>query len=202
MTDFLEDFQLRYALLACLGILLFLWFTRIPIGSEKRVRVVYVCDGDTLIVRGWLRRFRVRLAGLDAPEGNQPGGEESREVLDSMVGDRGVILSVIDKDHWGRYVCFVRCHGLQVNLEMVRLGQAWAYKQYFYNLKPEQRRAFSFAEKEAKAKRRGIWSLPNPEKPWEHRKKHRSFGTWLHFLWLRILNLLFGKKSTKVRAKH
>lgn len=192
---------MRYALLACFGILVLLWATRLPIGSKKKVRVVYVCDGDTLIVRGWIRRFRVRLAGLDAPEEDQPRGKESRELLESLVADRSVMLSVIDKDHWGRYVCLVMCRGVNVNLEMIRLGEAWAYKQYFYNLTPQERRAFSFAEKEARAKRRGLWSMPNPEKPWEHRRKNRDFGTWLHFLWLKILSLLFGKKRPKLGRK-
>jgi len=83
------------------------YLTRIRIGTKKRVRVLFVCDGDTLIVRGYIRKFRVRLAGLDAPEGDQLGGKESQECLRKMVGNRTVFLEIIDRDHWGRYLFFL-----------------------------------------------------------------------------------------------
>ena len=190
-----ENFAMVIAFLGGVVFLLSLWLTRIPIGSCLRVRVAWVCDGDTLIVKGWVRRFKVRLAGIDAPEGDQVFGEESRDLLRSLVGNRMVTIRIVDKDHWGRYVAFVQCAKRDVNLEMVRQGLAWAYKQYYRNLTPKQRWQFSSAERDARARKSGLWSIGHAEEPWKHRKENQSTETWLHFLWLKIKNFLFGRKT-------
>ena len=180
-------------LLYYLGIVL----TGISIGSKKRVRVVWVCDGDTIIVRGWIRKYRVRLAGLDAPEGDQKFGKESQEFLKRMIGNKVVTLFIVDKDHWGRFVAFVKYAYTDVNKELVRNGMAWAYKKYYMSLSGNQRYAMDQAEHEAKSRRIGLWSDKNPEAPWTHRKENRDLSTWWHFLWLKIKDILFGKKTYK-----
>lgn len=181
---------------------LFAYSCSIRVGTTRKARIVYVCDGDTLIARSSFRRFRIRLAGLDAPESEQEGGKESQRLLERLVGRKTVSVRIVDKDHWGRYVGFVSCGELDVNLEMIRQGEAWAYRQYFFNLSREEQSTYVKAEKLAKFQRLGIWKNGNIEKPWEWRKKHRWLGTWLHFLWLAIWNILFGwarKKKVKNR---
>lgn len=190
-----ENFAMLLASLGAIVFLLSLWLTRIQIGACLRVRVEWVCDGDTLIVKGWIRRFKVRLAGMDAPEGDQPYGEESRDLLKRLVDNRMVTIRVVDKDHWGRYVAFVQCGHTNANIEMVKQGLAWAYKQYFFNLTTEERNAFVYAEKQARARRLGLWSLGEAEEPWKHRRANQSTGTWLHFLWLKIKRFFFGRKT-------
>jgi endonuclease YncB( thermonuclease family) len=48
---------------------------------------------------------------------------------------------------------------------MVKAGMAWHYKKYSDDA------TLSQLEQEAKTAGIGIWSLSNPEAPWEHRKK-------------------------------
>jgi micrococcal nuclease len=61
-----------------------------------------------------------------------------------------------------------------VNLEMIKQGMAEAYPEY---LRPPYRAQFIEAEKEARAKRLGIWSLRNDyERPSEFRKRMRVRG--------------------------
>lgn len=62
--------------------------------------------------------------------------------------------------------------GQDINLEMVRRGYAWAYKQY---LRRPYASAYIEAEREARGKRLGLWRDDNPTPPWEfrHKKKHR-----------------------------
>jgi len=190
-----ENFAMLIAFLGTVVFLLSLWLTRIPIGSCLRVRVVWVCDGDTLIVKGWLRKFKVRLAGMDAPEGDQAFGEESRDLLRRLVDKKMVSIRVIDKDHWGRYVAFVQYGHTNINIEMVKQGLAWAYKQYFYNLSTDERKAFISAENLARGRKIGLWSIGVAEEPWKHRRENQSTGTWLHFLWLKIKRFFFGRKT-------
>ncbi|KAF8009832.1 hypothetical protein BT93_J0733 [Corymbia citriodora subsp. variegata] len=53
---------------------------------------------------------------------------------------------------------------------MLKKGMAWHYKAY------DQRAEFAKWEKNAQTKRIGLWASPNPEKPWEWRKKNKREG--------------------------
>jgi len=72
------------------------------------------------------------------------------------------------KDRYGRTLGQVYCLGKWVNLQMVRDGYAWHYKQYS---KDEELAA---AEGEARKGRRGLWYDKNPIPPWDWRKGKRS----------------------------
>ena len=60
-----------------------------------------------------------------------------------------------------------------INLEMVAEGYAEAYIEY---LKPPYWSEFIEAEREAKAAKRGIWSLPDYERPKDFRKRLKVRG--------------------------
>jgi endonuclease YncB( thermonuclease family) len=60
-----------------------------------------------------------------------------------------------------------------INVEMVREGFAEAYVKY---LKKPYRAQFIQAEKEARSARRGIWSLPEYERPSDFRKRLKVRG--------------------------
>jgi len=55
-----------------------------------------------------------------------------------------------------------------INLEMVNEGYAEAYVEY---LKPPYRSEFIQAEREARSAKKGIWSLPEYERPRDFRKR-------------------------------
>jgi len=61
---------------------------------------------------------------------------------------------------------------VDANLEQVKKGMAWVYKQYASDP------AYFEAEDEAKKAKVGLWSQPNPTPPWEfrHGGKSKSFG--------------------------
>ncbi|PKN33199.1 MAG: hypothetical protein CVU61_14375 [Deltaproteobacteria bacterium HGW-Deltaproteobacteria-19] len=58
-----------------------------------------------------------------------------------------------------------------INLEMIQAGMAEAYREY---LREPYRGQFIGAEREAKAKRIGIWSQDGYERPSEFRKRMRE----------------------------
>jgi endonuclease YncB( thermonuclease family) len=60
-----------------------------------------------------------------------------------------------------------------INLEMVKEGHAEAFIEY---LKPPYRTRFLEAEQEARKIRKGIWSLPEYERPRDYRKRLRVRG--------------------------
>jgi endonuclease YncB( thermonuclease family) len=149
--------------------------------------VTKVSDGDSLqIVTPERTKLKVRLYGIDAPETakvnahsgqvNKPGqpyGEEAWKALENKVRGAQVRLDVIDIDKYSRLVCIVWLDDRNINLEMVTEGHAEAFIEY---LKPPYRAEFLDAERGAKSARRGVWSLPNYERPRAFRKRLKVSG--------------------------
>ena len=142
-------------------------------------KVMKVSDGDTVKVRPVTggKDIRVRLYGIDAPEirhGRKEGqnyGEDAAEALRSLVLRQDVTVEVMDTDRYGRTVGRIYKGKQDINLEMVRLGYAWAYVQY---LKRPHASEYIDAEKEARQKKLGLWKDNNPTPPWEFRKLQRN----------------------------
>ncbi len=143
-----------------------------------------VSDGDTFKL-GTLEgtKLRVRLYGIDAPEREkinlrtgmiskhgQPYGEEAFGALKSKISDKKVRVDIIDIDRYKRMVGIVNLNGRNINLEMVKEGWAWAYREY---LERPYASEYLDAEKEARDKRLGLWQQYNPRPPWEFRKLMR-----------------------------
>jgi endonuclease YncB( thermonuclease family) len=134
--------------------------------AELLGQVVSIHDGDTLtLLTQDYKQFRVRLAGIDAPESRQPYGARAQQVLSSLSFRQRVRVVVEDTDRYGRAVGRVWAGSLDLNAELVRRGAAWVYRQY--NRDP----ALPPLEAEARAARRGLWALPASEQvpPWAWR---------------------------------
>lgn len=153
------------------ALVIFLLVAAPALAAELRGEVVGIADGDTLtLLTPERRQVRVRLAEIDAPEGHQPWGSRARQALSAMVFRKPVVVLVQDTDRYGRTVGTVRVGRLDANAEMVRQGHAWVYRQYLRD------RSLLTVEEEARQARRGLWSLPEPERvpPWAWRRQQRS----------------------------
>ena len=94
-------------------------------------RVVGVSDGDTITDP------RPRQASAqDPPVRNRRAGEgpgvrqRSKESLSRLVFDKSVEAHCHKKDRYGREVCKVMRGATDVNLEQLRAGMAWWYREY------------------------------------------------------------------------
>lgn len=134
-----------------------------------KARVLRVLDGDSLVIQSRDRQVQVRLAGIDAPEYNQPYGQAARNALSTLVNGHTVRVSPVDHDHYGRVVARIYVGSRDVNLVLVRSGYAWVYRAY------TQDSALQAAEQGARSARRGLWASGKPVPPWIWRKqKHGS----------------------------
>lgn len=134
-------------------------------------RVVRIVDGDTIVIEAEGARHKVRLAGIDVPERNQPWGEAATRELRRQVAGQGVLVDWRKKDRWKRIIGIVRLGGEDMNLHLIERGLAWHFKRYADEQDPEDRKAYADAEKAAQGARRGLWSDPQPIAPWEWRKR-------------------------------
>lgn len=152
-------------------LLAFLLATQLAHGADLPGRVVRVVDGDTIVLEAGTERHRVRLAGIDAPEKNQPWGEASTRELRRQIAGRDVTVEWSKRDRYDRLIGVVRLDGEDVNLDMVDRGMAWHFKRYQAEQAPEDRKLYTAAEIDAQAARRGLWSEGDPVAPWEWRRR-------------------------------
>lgn len=149
---------------------------QVALAAELSGSVVSVQDGDTITVLDSRKeQHRIRLAGIDAPEKGQPFSSRSTQNLAKWVHSRAVIVDWHKKDRYGRLVGVVLVDGHDVNLEQVRAGFSWWYRDYAKEQTPEDRQAYELAEKVAREKKLGLWVEPKPVPPWEWRKGRKSW---------------------------
>ena len=135
---------------------------------ELRGKVVGVSDGDTVtILDAERRQYKVRLAGIDAPEKAQPFGQASKISLSDQIFGREVAVTWDKRDRYGRIIGKILVDHRDVCLEQIRHGMAWHYKQYAREQAPDDRGAYAEAEVAARAARAGLWRDVAPVAPWE-----------------------------------
>lgn len=121
-------------------------------------QVVKVIDGDTIDVTINNETHRVRYIGIDAPELDQPFGEEALLKNRELVEGKTVKLEkdVSDTDQYGRLLRYVYVNDLLVNGELVRLGYAEAVE---YPPDTKYQELFDTIQADAKKSERGIWTI-------------------------------------------
>ena len=107
----------------------------------------------------------------DHPRFGQPGqpyGEEASRELKKLILGQTVEVTLTGEKTYKREVCLIRKDAIDINLEMVKRGYAWAYRHY---LKRPYASEYIEAENDARTQRLGLWADTNPTPPWEFRRK-------------------------------
>ncbi len=140
-----------------------------------RGQVIAVSDGDTVtLLDGDQIRHKIRLAGIDAPESRQPYGQWARRSLSEMVEGQWVQVHYDKSDRYGRLVGKIELDGRDINLEQLRRGLAWHYKQYQNEQSVSDRQIYAQTEAQAQKAQRGLWRDSQPQAPWDYRAALRQ----------------------------
>ena len=138
-------------------------------------RVVGVADGDTItVLDNSNTQYKIRLAGIDAPEKKQPFGNVSKKSLSDLVYGKQVSVDYNKQDRYGRTVGKVIVDGTDVNLEQVKRGLAWFYKKYQNEQPLEDRLDYLHAQESAEKTKEGLWVDSEPIAPWDFRKAKKN----------------------------
>jgi micrococcal nuclease len=134
-----------------------------------RVSLVSVGDGDTIrVATAAGQKVTVRLACIDAPETAQgKTGAMATQTLKKLLEPGNIEMRPQTMDKYGRTVAEVYANGRNVNQEMVRLGMAYAYRQYLGGCNAD---VYLNAEAQALQQRQGVWWYGDQVRPWDFRR--------------------------------
>ena len=167
------------ALLVALAALL----APIVAGAEARLwgTVRAVAGKNLLVVSPDRGQIEVRLFGIDLPEPprvgsagmvveGQPFGPQAAAYVRELLLERQVQLDTYGKDRAGRLLSVVWLGEINVNLTLVKEGLAWLDPDLTVT---NVRVALDVAERQARVGKYGLWALPDPEPPWEYRRRYK-----------------------------
>ena len=119
-------------------------------------RCTKVSDGDTIhVITDGNVKFKVRLDRIDAPEKDQPYGNESTTYLSSLIRGKTVRVEWQKKDRYGRVLGIVYLDKTEINFKLVATGNAWHYAHF------DHASAYAAAKAAAKEKKLGLWASDN-----------------------------------------
>ncbi len=140
-----------------------------------KARVVYVKDGDSVVVAILKDKNEIRLDSIDCPENDQPWGNNAAAGLIKLIGGKYVRLEQHGQDPYRRTLATIyvwnsqNCEWINVNERMVMLGHAWVMRRHYDHLPPDRQRKLNRLEQWAKSKKVGLWNDPNAIAPWNWR---------------------------------
>ncbi len=82
----------------------------------RKEKVTKIIDGDTFLTDK--RKNPVRLSGVDTPEKRQPGYQDAKKALQSLIGGQEVTIDTVARDKYRRSVAKVKVGVKSVNKAM------------------------------------------------------------------------------------
>jgi endonuclease YncB( thermonuclease family) len=109
---------------------------------------------------------KVRLAGINCPEKDQPFGKKAKKLTSRLALGQVVTAKVLTTDKHGRTIAYVILPGgRNLNHKLIISGLAWWYTSYA----PDDR-VLAELQAEAREAKRGLWASRIRIPPWEWRK--------------------------------
>lgn len=132
--------------------------------SGATVELVEVIDGDELAVRAAGGTFILRILGIKCFDAkmNDPTvarhGAQCVQSLTDLISKKALTVEfdASASDARGRRLAYLSAAGVDVGLSMVEKGHAAVYTEFAFS----REAAYLVAEREARARRRGMWRDP------------------------------------------
>lgn len=145
-----------------------------PALDKNEYVLSHLSDGDSFELEdSRKRKVKVRLYGVDAPEGGQNFGNASRNNLRKLIKGKKLLIRTMYKDQYQRSVAIVylsqdgKADELSINQRQVQSGMAWVYDSYCTSAVCN---TWKLEEAMAQKQRLGLWSDAEPTPPWQWRR--------------------------------
>ena len=161
--------------------MLFSAFAHADNWNAHHYTVTRIVDGDTVEATDGNIKFKIRIAGMDAPEHDQDFGKVAKQNLSDLVLSKQIQLKPVGNgiDIYGRSLGQIFVDGKDVSVTMIQKGLATYYRPTCedfpvasnkYNYDP---RVYVDAEAKARKDKLAIWSSDKFELPckFRHEKK-------------------------------
>lgn len=93
--------------------------------------------------------------------------------MSDLIFGKTVTFQVLKRDKYNREVAKILLDGKDINLQQVKDGFAWHYKEYQREQTADDRKLYAEAEDEARKAKRGLWFDENPQTPSNFRKEEK-----------------------------
>jgi micrococcal nuclease len=132
-------------------------------------RVIDLADGDTFtLLTSSKKKVKVRLYGIDCPEGKQDFGHDAKKFLSDLIFNKEISVKEMDIDRYGRTIGIVHVETVNVNERMLSAGMAWHYKKY------DKNKTWDALEVKARKDKKGLWKNSKALAPWVYRQSKRD----------------------------
>ena len=145
-----------------------------PVLDKNEYRLARLSDGDSFVLEDSRKRtVKVRLYGVDAPEGKQSFGNVSRNHLKRLLEGKKLLIRTMYKDNHQRSVAIVyysqngKPDELSINQRQVQAGMAWVYDYFCTSAVCN---TWKLEEAMAQKAKLGLWRDSNPVPPWQWRR--------------------------------
>ncbi|MFH1729819.1 MAG: thermonuclease family protein [Pseudomonadota bacterium] len=164
------------------NLILIIIFLSISISLQASYKVTKIIDGDTIECTDGNINFRVRLAGIDAPEKKTFWGRRAKIYLEELVKGKSVDIRQYLIGPYNRIIGDILLENENINYKILNNGYAEYYrygcvdyelqknkKKYKYDIKP-----YIKLEKVARAKKFNIWLAKDYISPCEYRRMKKK----------------------------
>jgi len=146
-----------------LTVLLLLLLPAAGLTCEKCDIVIDVIDGDTVVILCEGEKRPVHLVTVDAPQLEQPYGEEAKAFTTKLLLNNVATISYIDRN---RASDIVSASGNSLKWGLIRAGLAWYPENHQKNELRNVADKLGKYERKARRSRKGLWADDDPKAPW------------------------------------
>lgn len=164
--------QMKIDTLIKLSLIILLFAESLSAQENAPKGKIKITDGDTFSLSIKNKPvLKIRLVAIDAPEKKQEYGSKCTDKLKNLLKGNEIEIINYGTDRYGRTLGRVIRDGVDVNLEMVKIGCAWLYddaKALTSDLQTVYKEAFE----NARSNKIGLFSKKSPIEPKEFRRQN------------------------------
>ncbi|HMQ03590.1 MAG TPA: thermonuclease family protein [Pyrinomonadaceae bacterium] len=153
-----------------LVLLFFLSLLTAELAAQSRMsgRVVDIVDGKTVVIDTDGRQIVAEIQYVEVPEPEQPMHQVVREHLAKLTLGKSAEFYPHGISP-GRTIGKLYVGSVDIAVQMLRDGAAWHVSAERSGQKPDDSNAYQYHQNQARAERRGVWSVKDLKPAWEFR---------------------------------